>query len=155
MKCEYLKNRFQFIEDSIKKVDAAGLNDPQLTSMLCSYLVVVISGIYEDCIECLFIQRAAKSHDKELEHFVEVMLHKHFRNPDFGKIKEFVKALDPGYAKKLDVNVSKKSIDGLNSIVEDKNDVAHGKFSYATLNDVRQYHTSAIEVFVELEKILL
>lgn len=155
MKSLYLKQKFRLIKDSLKKVKNANLSDPQLSSMLSSYLVVFISGIYEDCIESLFVQRAAKSQDKEVENLVKVFLHKHFRNPEYKRIKELVKALDPKHGKTLKSNIPKKSIDGIDSIVSNKNNVAHGQSSNATIKDVIQYHASAIRIFQELENILL
>ncbi|MBI4007928.1 MAG: hypothetical protein HY354_05465 [Planctomycetes bacterium] len=40
-------------------------------------------------------------------------------------------------------------------MVKNKNKVAHGGISNATLNDVIDYHNSAIKIFEELENILL
>lgn len=154
MKSKYVKERFQFIEDSIKRVENANLNDAQLNSMLSSYLIVLISGIYEDCIESLFVLRAAKSRDKEITNFIKVFLSKHFRNPDFNKILNLLGSLNPNYAKRLKSQIALEAKEAINSIVRNKNRIAHGAYSNATISDIRYYHTSATAIFLELERVL-
>ncbi|MCD6472804.1 hypothetical protein J7K55_06775 [Candidatus Aerophobetes bacterium] len=51
--------------------------------------------------------------------------------------------------------IDTKSIDGLNSIVNNKNNIAHGKVSNATVGDIMGYHQNALKIFEVLEKILL
>ena len=155
IKSEYLKNKFALIKENIKI--AENMKDPKLASMLSGYLVVSISGIYEDCIEHLFIQRAGKNNDKGIQNLIRTLIDQHFRNPNYENIKKLVGAL--GYKqKKLIQNMAKtnkKSIDGLNSIVTNKNNIAHGEASNATLKDIKGYHQDTLKIFEVLESILL
>lgn len=155
MKTKYLKGRFKDIEDNIAKVENANLADPELIAMLSSYLVVFISGVYEDCIEFLFVYRAGKGGDRQIESLVKRFLHRHFRNPEYDKILDLVNALDARYATRMRSKVPPASAEGINSIVNNKNRVAHGESSNATLKDVRVYHDNASVVFHELERILV
>jgi len=155
MKCQYLIDKFKIINDALDKIKKSSIKDPELFSMLSSYLVVFISGIYEDCIEYLFIQRAGKNEDKELENLIKVLIDRHFRNPRYEKIKELVKALEPKYGNQLESKIDLKSKEGIDSIVSNKDNVAHGKTSNATLNDINIYHDNASKIFEELENILL
>lgn len=154
MRCQYLSNKFKSIEDTLRKAINVSGNDPELSSMLSSYLVVFISGIYEDVIEHLFVQRAGKNKDKEIESLVKLLIDRQFRNPEYEKIKELVKALGAKHETALS-KIDSKSKDGLNSIVTNKNYVAHGKVSSATLNDVTIFHDNALKIFEALENILL
>jgi len=155
MKCQYLIAKFEIIDKAINKAKNVGLNDLELSSMLSSYLVVFISGIYEDIIEYLFTQRAGKNNDKEIENFVKTLIGKQFRNPEYRKIRELVGSLDPKYQSILESKIETKNKEGLNSIVYNKNNVAHGKISNATINDIEIYNKNAIKIFEELEHILL
>lgn len=153
MKCKYLQDKFKIIDENIKKTKTS-VNDPHLASMLSDYLVVFISGIYEDIIEYLFVQRVGKTKDKEIENLVKTLIGIQFRNPEFGKIKKLVEALDSKYGSVLS-KLKEKHKDAINSIVSNKNKVAHGEVSNATINDVAIYHNNALKIFEELENILL
>lgn len=153
MSAQYLKNKFSLIEDNIMKVKS--IKDPKLVSMLSGYLVVFISGIYEDCIEYLFIQRAGKNGDSEIQNLMKTFVDRYFRNPEYRKIKELLKALNPKYGKILREKIDDKNIDGINSIVTNKNNIAHGNNSNVTVEDVNIWHNNSLKVFEVLEKILL
>lgn len=153
MKCQYLQDKFKIIDENIKKTKTS-VNDPHLASMLSDYLVVFISGIYEDIIEYLFVQRVGKTKDKEIENLVKTLIGRQFRNPEFGKVKKLVDALDSKYGIALS-KLDKKHRDAIDSIVSNKNKVAHGGVSNATINDVAIYHNNALKIFEELENILL
>lgn len=155
MRCQYTIDKFKIIEEAINKSANASLVSPDISSMLSSYLVVFISGVYEDVIEYLFIQRAGKSNDKEIENFVKVIIDKQFRNPNYDNIRELIKGLDSKYQAILESRIDIKNKDGINSIVNNKNSIAHGRISNTTINDVATYHNSAIKIFEELENILL
>ena len=152
IKSEYLKEKFDSIQRNIKIAEE--VNDQKLASMLSSYLVVSISGTYEDCIEYLFIQRSGKNNDKEIQNFVKTLIDLHFRNPNYENIKKMVKALDSKYETILRDKIADKNIEGINSIVTNKNNVAHGKVSNATIRDIKNYHENALKIFKVLEEIL-
>jgi len=154
MKSEYLKDKFTLIEENIKI--AENVNDPKLASMLSGYLVVSISGTYEDCIEYLFTQRAGKNNDKDIQNLVKTLIDQHFRNPNYENIKKLVGALGSKQKEIIQeiANTNGKSIDGLNSIVTNKNNIAHGKASNATLKDIKGYHQNTLKIFEVLESIL-
>jgi len=155
MKNQYLKDRFVGVEQEFKKAQEVSKNDPKIASMLSSYFVVFISGIFEDCVEHLFIERVSKIQDNEIENLVKELIAIQFRNPEYGNIKKLVSTLNPKYGENLRSKVNDKNIDGLNSIVTNKNQVAHGEISNATLQDIETYYENALKIFEELENILL
>lgn len=155
MRSQYLKDKFGIIRDNFKKAKSISKSDPKIASMMSSYLVVFISGIYEDCIEHLFIERAGKNKDIEIKNLVKVLIDQQFRNPNYKNIKKLVGALDPKYDGILRKEIVDKNINGIDSIVNNKNKIAHGESSNATLNDIITYHKDALKIFGELEKIPL
>jgi len=154
MKSQYLQNKFKIIDEAFIKAKTS-TSDPQLAYMLSAYLVVFISGAYEDCIEYLFVKRAGKNNDKEIESLVKELIDRQFRNPNYDKITQLIKALNLGYVSILNSKIDTQSKTGINSIVQNKNKIAHGETSNATLNDVINYHNSATKIFEVLEDILL
>lgn len=156
MKCQYVEDRFIALEHNLDKAKEVAHVDPELASMLSSYLVVIISGIYEDCIEYLFTERAGKSKDEEIKSLVKHFFKTYFRNPEYGRIKDFVKVLNPEHAKRMDSEIDEKSRVGMKSIYDNRIQVAHyGNPANATINDVSDFHAGSRKVFDFLEKILL
>lgn len=154
MKSPYLKDKFDDINEKLKEVKDISKSNPKVASMLTSYLVVFISGVYEDAVEHLFIERTKKVNDEEITQLVRTLIDQQFRNPTFEKIKDLAKALDTKYGNRL-AKIDTKHKEGLNSIVENKNRVAHGGISNATIEDMSDFHSRALKIFEELEKNLL
>jgi len=150
----YLKDKFRNIDNKVAKSKQIGGSDPEIAAMMSSYLAVFISGIYEDCIEYLFKERAGRNKDSEIQNFVENIMDKDFRNPNYEKIRDFLKYLNETYGDQLD-KLGNEYKDALNSIVNNKNQIAHGGTCNATINDIITYHKKALKIFEELEKILL
>jgi len=153
IKSQHLQNRFKNIDEMLEKAKEYK-DDSELACMLSGYLVVFISGIYEDCIERLFIERAGRNNDNEIKGLIEKLMDQKFRNPEYDKIKEILNYLNPEYGKDLRDKLDNKNIDGINSIVNNKNCIAHGSSSNITLLDVETYHKNALKIFEELENIL-
>lgn len=155
MKSDYLSDRFEFIDDAITYIEHSGVKDEKMLSMLSSYLCVLISGIYEDSVEYLFQQRAGKNGDTELSSLIQYLIDKQFRNPFYASIKDLVENLNPSFAVAIHNKAGMRGIEAINSIVTNKNNLAHGKYAEATFNDVKQYHESAKCIIEELERLLV
>jgi hypothetical protein len=154
MKTTYLKSRFSQIDLAIQKAKTSSSGDAELQAFLASYLVVMISGCYEDCVEHLVAERAAKAGDKEVEAFVRDCVDKQFRNPKFDAIKDLIGQYSPAYKQSLDKKVNDKARAAIGSIVTHRNSIAHGKNASVTLGDVEQFHQNSAPIFEALEDIL-
>ena len=157
MNCQYVKNRIVEIGRNIGKIRAMQTNksNPELNSMLDSYLVVLISGIYEDCVECLFNEKASKSQDQQVQNFVKEAVNRLFRNPSYNNIKEILNYFDRSYGQNLDSGIPRAHREAIDSIVNNKNSIAHGSISNATLLDLESWHQKAIVIFEKLDRILV
>jgi len=152
----YLRERFADVEQSVQKADAWGAADPELSAYLAGYLVVLISGVYEDCIEYLVNRRARKSSDPELESYVYNRTAQTFRNPDRSSVVGLLTQFSAAYKKQFNVTVGSDSMDALDSIVTNKNWLAHGETSklQVTVADVQGYFQRSMPVLEALEDIL-
>ena len=158
MNCQYVKDRIREIAKNIGKIRTiqTSISDPQLNSMLNSYLVVFISGVYEDCIERLFNEKASKSQDPQVRNFVGQIVKNQFRNPNYENIKNFLGNFSQSYEQNLNSLVPQASKTAITSIVNNKNQVAHlGLRSNATLLDLKNWHQKSIVIFQELDRILV
>ena len=149
-----MRGRFREIHWALKEAKRLRTALPETEPFLAGYLVVFISGVFEDCVEKLFTERARLTSDSKIVSFIAEMMHQRFRNPDFDNIKGFLNALDPDYKRRLNAAVDPVYQDGLNAIVTNKNDLAHGSSVKVTLTDVVDYYFRARRVFQALEDIL-
>lgn len=150
----YLVDRFREIDAAIKQARASSAGDHRLQASLASYLVVLIAGYYEDSVEHLVEVRAGKSGDTDVQNFVRECVHRSFRNPNFEQINELIGHFSGSYKKALAELVNAKARTAINSIVTQKNNLAHGKPVTVTLGDVETYHNSSKPIFEALETLL-
>lgn len=154
MNSPYVVDRLSEVERTITRVSAFGASDPELAAYLSAYLVVYVSGVYEDCIEHLFQERADRGADSVIQNYVKVTLAQGFRNPDFGNIVSVLRRFGINLAEELKEKTRVSSREALDSIVNNKNSVAHGHPLNATLDDVAVYYRESRGLLENLEDIL-
>lgn len=150
----YLVSRFAEIDAVIQKVKSSPGVDLELQAYLSSYLVVLICGIFEDCVEYLAGERAAKSGDKEVERFVRECISQFFRSPKFEYVCKLVGLFSDSYKKMLEKKIDGQARTALGSIVTHKMSVAHGSPAKVTLGEVEKYYNTSKTLFDALEQIL-
>jgi hypothetical protein len=152
----YLRNKFADVERSVKKASAWEAADPELGAYLAGYLVVLISGAYEDCIEHLVRTRASKSNDSQLVSYVDSRTASSFRNPDASSVAGLLGNFSKAYKERFNAAVDQESQEALDSIVTNKNWLAHGDSKLqVTVGDVERYFQRSARVLEVLEDILV
>lgn len=154
MKSQYVNDRLLEISRVSSRTSVFGAHDPELASYLSSYLAVFISGVYEDCIEHLFLERAERGTDPEVHNYVKSTLAQTFRNPTFQRIAEILTLFSRDYAHQLRRRVNARAQEAITSIVNNKNKVAHGETSNATLSEILDYHNNSYPILDIVEEIL-
>ena len=154
MRSAYLIEWFKRLDEALTKAKGFARTSAELEALLSAHLVVLFSGAYEDCIEHMFSERAAKTNDAEIQEYVQNTCDRLFRNPDFDNIVAAVKLFSDAYADALKAKVDVRAREAISSMVTNKNNVSHGKVSAVTLGDVEDYHQRAIPIFEALEDIL-
>ncbi len=158
MRSPHVSLRLNEIDDAINKANvvAGSVGDPEIQAYFARYIVVFASGVYEDCVEHLFTEFAQKYGNAGIASFFSNMLDSHFRNPDFGSLKGLLKQVNPNYGIELEnrLTATPGSRDALDSMVNNKNAVAHGKPATATLGDVKIFHQQILPIFDAVEEIL-
>ncbi|HKZ52973.1 MAG TPA: HEPN domain-containing protein [Candidatus Acidoferrales bacterium] len=154
MKDAYLDARFQEIDASIQKAKSSSAGDVQLQAFLASYLVVLISGYYEESVEYLIGVRAGKAGDADVQSFIRECVGKIFRSPKFENIRDLIGLFNETYKKALEKQVDEKARAAIASIVNHRHSISHGRPIAVTLGDVETFHNSSKPVFEALESIL-
>jgi len=150
---QYIKDRLTLVNNSIKKVEKFKGNG-ELTSFLNSYLVVLISGVYEDCVEYLINERAVLAGDKEIATFIENTIDVTFRNPNYDNIIRILARFNKNWVKQMNKKIKNEAKESINSIVNNKNNIAHGGYSNLTLLEIKKCHKNCKSIFEKLEKII-
>lgn len=149
-------------ERALSKIDAAITEILSFTSAppaeqayLAKFLVVFISGIYEESIETIMNEMVGKLGKPEVSSFVEQSIHVSFRNPSTENVKALVgKFGNNGWTKQIDL-LPQDVKDALNSICSNKNALAHGNPVTLTLTDAIQYHRKAKTIIEKIDDMFL
>jgi hypothetical protein len=154
MKTTYLLEWFKRLDDAVSRAKGFAGTSAELEAFLSAHLVVLCAGAYEDCIEHLFVERASKTKDAEIQVYVQNTCHLLFRNPKFQNIVNALKLFSDAYATNLEAKVDTSAREAIGSMVTNKLNVSHGKISAVTLGDVENYHNRTKPIFDALEEIL-
>jgi len=156
VKNSYVADRFADVEQALAKASAWSAQDAELGAYLAGYLVVLISGVFEDCAERLICDRADRAGDPELACFIRRRLSLTFRNPTPDKIRDVLKDFDSSYHSKYRKRVPSEAEEALASIVTNKNHLAHGTTAkmQVTIADVDGYFQRSNQVLAALEDVL-
>jgi len=150
---QYVKDKFVIIKDAIKRIEKFK-GDRKIAVDLESYLVVLISGIYEDCLEYLINKRVDRAGDTEVSAFVEKTLYVQLRNPNWENLTNILGRFSKGWVNSMNKKIQHRTKTSLNNIVNNKNAVAHGNTSSLTLGEIKDCHKYCKSIFEKLEKIL-
>jgi hypothetical protein len=153
----YVAQRCSEIESSLRYAANKSRTDPELGGHLASYISVLISGVVEDSIEHLVVERARKANDTQLQEFVRSSIGQQFRNPRSQDIANVLGRFSENYQGSYQRSVSRAAREALGSIVGNRMSLAHRGASQLslTVNDVRMYFELIIEILTVVESILL
>ena len=153
----YVASRCSGIEDRIQYAAGKSEADPDLGAYLADYISVLISGVVEDCVEHLVVQRASKAEDPHLEAFVKSSIDRQFRNPRSQDIADVLGRFGIDYRNSYQEAVSLEAREALGSIVSNRFSLAHVGMpqSHFTVNEVSRYFELVVGILEVVERILL
>ena len=136
------------IDQTIGNIDKVTGRDPTVDSYLAQFLVVYICGMYEEAIENILVDFAQRySSRTEIVVYMQKSIDETFRNPDSEKILKIVSRLDNKSWYTTLKSMSAERI-ALDNIVNNKNNLAHGRGLTITLSEVKNYHKDS-QVFIK------
>lgn len=152
MNSEYIQKRLSYIEallEYFKNIDM----DEELESHAAKYLTVIISGTYEDIIKNTMLTFIHKqTNKKEVSTFVSTQIEFIFRNPTKENTKKFIEKFNKEWMKELNNNIENEKWEALDSIVNNKNLVAHGKSSQITFLGLKEHYENSKGILLELNQ---
>lgn len=156
MKSSNSQALLQNIDDVISDIELFHGVPEKANNYLAQFLIVYICGIYEEIIEATVKEMSRKLGNIEITNFIEHTLDKTFRNPNEERIKELFKKFNnstwSGELKKI----KRVNWEALNSIVQNKNSLAHGSSSLMlTIIDVKSYSENSRVILEKIDNLLL
>lgn len=123
---------------------------------LVSYAVVKTSGTIELVFKQMLYDFLAVNAISETQHYLSTMIIDSSCNPNTGNISRFVSQADGHRSTAFDVAVSgvPQHKSNLNSLVSLRNDLAHGRTNSPSINTVKTYFESGVEIIKILDRIL-
>jgi hypothetical protein len=155
MNSKYTKTKLDYLDSLFHDFEIQVLDD-YTKSHVAKYLTVLTSGIYEDVFKNFVIELIQKETiGKEVKQFVFKQIDRSLRNPTYKNLTEFLNRFDKDWIKKLSEKIIEENIDALNSIVDNKNLIAHGESSTITFLNIKQNYENSKVIILELDNIIL
>ena len=153
----YVADRCSEIEEMLQYATEKARDDARLGGHLAGYISVLISGVVEDCIEYLVIQRARMLGDIQLQEFVRSSIDQQFRNPRSQDIENLLKRFSDAYRDSYTESVKPENRQALGAIVRNRMSLAHKgtRQSQFTVSDVSRYFEQVVEILEVVEDILI
>ncbi len=123
----------------------------ELQSHWARYLCVLVSGFLEVSICAIFNQFVKNSASPQVANFVKHELDG-FQNPKMGKILELMRGFDSQWASELETATEGQLKDAVDSIVANRNQIAHGKDVGITYTRIKSYYEDTIRVVDLIER---
>ena len=119
--------------------------DVELQSDFAKYLCILVSGYIERAVVHIVLEHARNSNAPTLARFVERRTRR-FTNAKIGRIQNLLSDFDSDWRKDFDELLVDEQRDAVNSIVDQRNKIAHGGSVDLTYLRVRTYYQQAQRV---------
>ncbi|MFV0467412.1 MAG: HEPN domain-containing protein [Dysgonomonas sp.] len=147
------------IQSHIQKLDhlyskVEGILDPNDKTEWSKYLCVLTAGLIEESFRVLLLNHAKNNSSIEIQRFLEAEI-KRITNCKTTRILEILTKYDPIWCTnfqeeiKLRSNVDNEIKDSIDSVVQNRHMIAHGKsvgISYSILNKYYSFVKKAIQI---------
>ncbi len=153
----YVVDRCSEIEEMLQYATEKSKDDARLGGHLAGYISVLISGVVEDCIEHLVVQRARMSGDVQLQEFVRNSIGRLFRNPQSSDIADVLRNFSLEYRLSYQESLNEEDREALNSIIKNRMSLSHEGLSQShfTVTEVSSYFDHVQKILGVVEGILV
>ena len=127
-------------------------SDPELQSHWARYLCVLVSGYLEIAVRSLLSEYARNTAGPITANYVQRTLEHSLQNPKMEKILEVVRTFSPEWEATLRKDAEGRPKDGVDSIVANRNLIAHGRSVGISLGQVQGYYLDALRVLALLDQ---
>ncbi|MCH8146745.1 MAG: hypothetical protein IH987_01965 [Planctomycetes bacterium] len=138
--------------DSLFERIGHAAQDAELQSHWTRYLCILVSGFLESSIRTTFASFANKRAQSNVASFVTAQLG-FLQNPKMGKILELVRKFSAEWAEQLEADTQGEIKAAVNSIVANRNKIAHGEDVSLGLVGLKDYYKSSKKLVKLIEQL--
>ncbi len=138
--------------DSLFTKTANFSDDLELQAHWAKYLCILVSGFIESSIRGIFYNYAKSKSNISVSKFVENNL-KLFYNPKMEKILHLTSKFNLEWERELRESTKGELKDSIDSIVANRNQIAHGENVNISFSLMRGYYNNAVKVINKIEDI--
>ncbi len=110
----------------------------------------MVSGFLENAVEVLLVEYTSKRADDKVRQFVSKELGQ-FQNPKFGKIADVLGKFSSEWKTNVESWTTEENKDAVNSVVANKNQIAHGQSTGISLATIKEYYERVVDFVTNLE----
>lgn len=144
-----LRNQQQ-LDNLFKKVEALQ-NDDELRAHWAKYLCILVSVFLENSVPAIYRQYARDKAAPYVVNYVDNKL-KGFQNPKMNKILELTRCFSAEWEHNLRNATKNELKDAVDSIVANRNNIAHGESVGISYVRVRDYYQNVVKVVKLIER---
>ena len=133
------------INYTFEKIGEYKSDDGEIDSYLAKYLCIISSGFIEESMRNIFGQFAKNKSHIHVANYVDDRLY-YFQNAKADEIIKLTYAFSKKWGDKLKEFMTEERKDSINTIVNNKNLIAHGKNSGITYLSMREHWKNSKEV---------
>lgn len=157
MKCTTAENLLLSVDATIADIKQHSRNNHSTTtsidSYLAKYLIVTISGAYQESIKNIITDYVKLSASSETHSYVISSLSR-TENPKSKYVKSITKSFNQRWHRQL-LRLKQQRFDDLDSINNLRNSIAHGVQISITFNDAVKYYRSSKPIIEKIDRLFL
>jgi hypothetical protein len=134
----------QRLDATFKRASGAQA-DPELLSDFARYLCVLVSGFLEQALIELLLEYVRLRSPEQIQRYVEQRLRR-FTTANAKNITELLGSFDLDWQKNLERYLVDERKDAVDSVVDLRQTLSHGRFAGVTMASVQRYYDRVKEV---------
>ena len=144
MKCHRVQQSKQKL-DSVFKLVGALPDDPETRAHWARYLCVLVSGFIENSVRNLYLEYAQNKSAPYVAAYVARNLGQ-FQNPKMQNIVNLAHSFSAVWGKELKDKTDGELKDAIDTVVSNRNNIAHGKDVQVTVIGIQTYYARVWKV---------
>ena len=125
--------------------------DEEIASALCKHLCILASGYIENSVRDIIFDYTKRKSNENVTNFVLSRL-KSLGNPKIENILQLVGAFNGQWRASIEQQLDEEMKDAINSIVSNRNQIAHGIDVGITFGQILSYYKSSVKVIEIIQK---
>ena len=125
--------------------------DEETFSLLAKYLCIVVSGFLETSVREIYDDYAQNKAHRNVSGYVSKQLRR-FHNPKMNNILALAESFCPRWKEEMERVVGTEIVDAVNSVVNIRNNIAHGVNVGITLGRIKEYYVKVVELITLIER---